>query len=132
VTHLGCAERRAAARPPRRGGLLWLLFPAALASAALAGAQAQEIPAESDSLIRLGAQLYQREGCPLCHRIRGEGGTVGPALDGIAARRPDPAWYVRFLQDPAAVVQGSVMPPFGHLSETHRMALATYLLALGP
>ena len=109
-----------------------MLLQAALALVTLAGAQGQEIPTESAVLMRLGAQVYQREGCPLCHRIQGEGGTVGPALDGISTRRPDPAWYVRFLRDPAAVVQGSVMPPFGHLSESQLRALATYLVTLGP
>ena len=66
----------------------------------------------------------------LCHRIGGAGGTVGLALDGIALRRSDPAWYVRFLRDPAAVVPDAKMPLFGQLPEPQLQALAAYLLSL--
>src|SRR5450756_1590029 len=64
------------ARAPR--GRLTVLLSAAMSLMAAAGAHAQQPAAEPALLIQLGAQLYQREGCPLCHRIRGEGGAVGP------------------------------------------------------
>jgi mono/diheme cytochrome c family protein len=116
------------ARAPR--GRLTVLLSAAMSLMAAAGAHAQQPAAEPVLLIQLGAQLFQREGCPLCHRIRGEGGAVGPALDDVAARQPDLQWYLRFLREPTAVMEGAVMPAYGQLSENQRTALATFLLNL--
>jgi mono/diheme cytochrome c family protein len=57
--------------------------------------------------------------CILCHALKGQGSNVGPALDGIAARK-DPAYIRQSLLEPNAVLaQGfeylkvSPMPPMG-------------------
>jgi len=50
-------------------------------------AQDPKVAPEVTALVQQGARLYQREGCPIRHRIAGAGGTVGPGLDGVARRR---------------------------------------------
>jgi mono/diheme cytochrome c family protein len=99
-------------------------------TAAPGGAQDSGAPPGPAALAQQGALFYQREGCPICHRIGGTGGIAGPALDGVATRRPDPAWYVGFLRDPASVKKDAPMPPFGHLPEAQLRAIAAYLLTL--
>jgi len=47
--------------------------------------------------------------CVACHAVGGQGGTVGPALDGVGSRR-DAAYLTRWLQDPQAVKPGTTMP----------------------
>jgi nitric oxide reductase subunit C len=47
--------------------------------------------------------------CIACHALGGQGGNVGPALDGVGARL-DPAYIQRWLLDPMAVKADSKMP----------------------
>ncbi|MCC6765910.1 MAG: c-type cytochrome [Deltaproteobacteria bacterium] len=47
--------------------------------------------------------------CVACHVLGGQGGTVGPALDGIGARR-DAAYLHDWLTDPRAVKADARMP----------------------
>lgn len=127
-----CPEASRAGRSPERAGLRAFLLAGALgiASPAVAAAQNLGQPSDAAALAAQGAVFYQREGCPICHRIGGAGGIAGPALDGVAARHPDPAWYVSFLRDPASVKKDAPMPPFGHLPEHQLRALAAYLLTI--
>jgi cbb3-type cytochrome oxidase cytochrome c subunit len=62
--------------------------------------------------------------------VEGIGGTSGPDLTHIGARQPDPAWHMAHFKDPASVVPGSAMPPYGHLSEEELKALTDYMLSL--
>jgi nitric oxide reductase subunit C len=50
-----------------------------------------------------------RQICVTCHSIGGQGGNVGPALDGIASRR-DGDWLRKWLANPVAVKADSKMP----------------------
>lgn len=36
----------------------------------------------------LGAAVFTGKGCVRCHQVRGSGGVIGPALDGLAGRGP--------------------------------------------
>lgn len=47
--------------------------------------------------------------CVACHALGGQGGIVGPALDGIGSRR-DAAYLSKWIHDPAAVKPGTAMP----------------------
>ncbi len=96
-------------RCPPAGARLTLLAAAFMGAASPAAAQEPKAALDATALIQQGARFYHREGSPICHRIAGAGGTVGPALDGVAARRPDAAW---------------------HLPEPQLRALAAYLLTL--
>jgi nitric oxide reductase subunit C len=47
--------------------------------------------------------------CVACHSLAGEGGAVGPALDGVGARR-DRAYLQQWLNDPHSVKADARMP----------------------
>ncbi|WP_455371729.1 cytochrome b N-terminal domain-containing protein, partial [Petrachloros mirabilis] len=55
------------------------------------------IPTIDPSVAR-GKALYARHQCMACHRIHGEGATVGPDLSYIADQRPDRQWHLRHLR----------------------------------
>lgn len=82
------------------------------------------------ALVAAGKTVYDDNGCASCHKIAGEGESVGPALDGTGARHPDLDWQIRHMKDPASEVKGSTMPAYDTLSEADLKALATYLLSL--
>jgi putative heme-binding domain-containing protein len=50
-----------------------------------------------------GKAVYQKLGCSSCHVVAGEGGTLGPELTNIGARRA-PAYLRQAVVDPAAVL----------------------------
>jgi len=82
-----------------------------------------------DSSVARGKALYARHQCMACHRIHGEGATVGPDLSYIADQRPDRQWHLRHLRDPQSVSPGSIMPAF-QLNERDLNDLTSYLLSL--
>lgn len=66
--------------------------------------------------------------CVTCHAVQGRGGSVGPALDGVADRL-DAAYLNRWIHDPAAVKPGTLMPKLP-LSEAQISELTAYLSTL--
>jgi nitric oxide reductase subunit C len=56
-----------------------------------------------------GQRLYQSLGCHACHMINGIGGTTGPDLTKVGAKR-DRAWLVGHFKDPDEYVKNSPMP----------------------
>lgn len=75
-----------------------------------------------------GQRLFTAKGCQGCHSLGGKGGTLGPALDQVAARH-DSQWIITHFRNPAAVTPGSIMPQF-NLSEQENRALTEFLLSL--
>lgn len=74
--------------------------------------------------------------CIRCHQVNGEGGVVGPLLDGIAGRK-DANYLRESLVDPQATiaegfpVEVSPMPPFGVLLSPQELEdVLAYLLTL--
>jgi cytochrome c551/c552 len=70
-----------------------------------------------------GEQLFLKHpaACVLCHSLKGQGSTVGPALDGIATRAT-PAYIHESLMEPSKVIAKgyeqfkiSPMPPMGDI-----------------
>jgi ubiquinol-cytochrome c reductase cytochrome b subunit len=59
----------------------------------------------------IGRQLVAAQGCTSCHVINGEGGSVGPSLDGIAARR-GPAYIHSYIENPKSLNPNATMPSF--------------------
>jgi cytochrome c oxidase cbb3-type subunit 2 len=47
---------------------------------------------------------------------------TGPDLANIGARQPDETWHLLHLYNPVITSPGSIMPPFGYLFETRRIA----------
>lgn len=89
-------------------------------------APAAEVPALS-AYDRQKAQalLRDRHSCLGCHRLDGEGGRVGPALDGVGARRRD-GYLLRILAHPDSAAPGTVMPRI-RMTDERRRLLAGYL-----
>jgi mono/diheme cytochrome c family protein len=78
--------------------------------------------------LRLAAQTYA-EHCVMCHWISGDGGTLGPDLPVVGARR-DESFIRAMIEDPVAATgsQESVMPDFrSQLSAEQISALVRYL-----
>jgi mono/diheme cytochrome c family protein len=70
--------------------------------------------------------VHQRLACLGCHALGGEGGRIGPRLDGVAARL-QPSFVRAVVADPARVVPGSGMPR-QHLEARDADRVAAYLL----
>ncbi|MCB9602528.1 MAG: c-type cytochrome [Sandaracinus sp.] len=66
--------------------------------------------------------------CVACHAVGGRGGSVGPALDGVASRF-DREYFTRWLADPGSVRPGTTMPKLP-LSDEHIGQLSDYLATL--
>lgn len=66
--------------------------------------------------------------CTACHAVDGQGGHIGPALDGVADRF-DEAYLGRWLRDPASVRPETTMPQLA-LSDAQVEELVTYLATL--
>lgn len=86
-----------------------------------------------------GMAAIGRYGCGACHdipRIRSARGTVGPPLDGIAARTylaghlpNSPANMMRWIQHPQHVERGTAMPEMG-VSEADARDITAFLYTL--
>lgn len=85
------------------------------------------VPAHVDDTVKVAALTYA-ETCVVCHRISGEGGTVGPDLTFVGRRRPEKEIH-SFIEDPEGIMgEPSVMPAFGtRLTPGQIDALARYL-----
>lgn len=70
--------------------------------------------------------LRDRWSCLGCHQLGGDGGRIGPPLDGVA-QRLTPAFLRAFIEDPAHLAPGTVMP--ASLEQADRLDLmASFLL----
>ncbi len=86
-----------------------------------------------------GEQIFHKHpaACVLCHMLKGQGSTVGPALDGIATRAT-PAYIRESLLEPSKVIAKgfeqfkiSPMPPMGDLFSPQEISdLEAYLQTL--
>lgn len=66
--------------------------------------------------------------CMSCHTVGGQGGAVGPSLDGVGSRMTE-AEIAAFIGDPQKVRPGTAMPNLG-LSDPVKTELASYLAGL--
>lgn len=66
--------------------------------------------------------------CSACHAVGGQGGTVGPALDGVAGRFSEDELHT-WLSNPSAVKPGTAMPNL-NLSDELRAELVAWLVTL--
>lgn len=66
--------------------------------------------------------------CLACHSLKGQGGQVGPALDGVGSRR-DAKFIENWIRDPLAVKADSKMPKLP-LSEPDVAELVAFLSQL--
>lgn len=78
-------------------------------------------------LIAYGKTLYRQEGCFTCHKLDGQGGTIGPDLSIEGTRGRSREWLIGHFKDPPQYTPGSVMPSFKNLTPEQLQALATFL-----
>lgn len=100
--------------------------PAAEAAPA-AKTSSTEAPAQLATALD-GKALFGAKTCGACHQLTGVAGAVGvvgPSLDGVS-QRYDKAYLTKWIQDPAAVKPGTMMPNLG-LSNAEAEAIADFL-----
>ena len=59
-----------------------------------------------------GEQLLQQNGCRGCHKIAGDGGTIGPSLDRLFERRTE-TWVRTQIKRPRTHNSKTLMPELG-------------------
>ncbi|MBI5189831.1 MAG: cytochrome b N-terminal domain-containing protein [Nitrospirae bacterium] len=79
--------------------------------------------------VSTGKRLYGELGCSGCHNLGGQGGKVGPPLEGVGTRR-DRAWIKGHFREPSKFSPGSTMPPFAQLPDRDLDALTDYMMSL--
>lgn len=72
--------------------------------------------------------LFYEKACLSCHKLRGQGGDIGPEIDN-AGKLHDAEWHIRHFQDPKSVVATSEMPNL-NLSEQQARALTFLMMSL--
>ncbi len=84
----------------------------------------------TNELVSIGKDVYDRKGCAGCHKISGAGGDLGPDLSNEGnVLLHDVQWHKSHFKDPSSVVPGSVMPKID-LLERESEALAAYMISL--
>jgi len=108
-------------------GVSWLTWQAVLTTPpALADDRSSRLTATEV----VGRQLVDAQGCRSCHVIGGQGASVGPSLDGVAARRPA-AYIHSYIEDPKNLNPGASMPSFlPPLTHEQVEDITQYLLTL--
>lgn len=74
-------------------------------------------------------ELINSLGCKGCHQLAGEGGSLGPAFDGIGKRLQEKELREQ-LVNPKAKNPNSMMPAFASLPEKDLKVLVDYLKSL--
>lgn len=75
-----------------------------------------------------GKTLVQQRGCVGCHIVEGQGGKMGPALDGVSVRRSE-TFVLQQLRNPLVNNPASLMPNLG-LAPEEVAAIWAYLRTL--
>lgn len=90
----------------------------------------KRMPMDRSSMVgpAQGKALVGQRGCVGCHVVEGQGGTMGPSLDGVSQRRSE-EFVFRQLRDPKANNPRSLMPNLG-LLDTEIAAIWSYLETL--
>ena len=72
--------------------------------------------------------LFYTKACLSCHKLRGQGGDVGPDISN-AGKLHDAEWHFRHFKDPKSVVETSKMPN-PNLSDEESHALVFLMMSL--
>jgi mono/diheme cytochrome c family protein len=78
------------------------------------------------SMRKAEALLRDKQPCLGCHRLGGEGGRIGPDLSSLGSRLQADYVY-RIVEDPQAVIEGTVMPKI-EMPEATLELIVSYLL----
>jgi mono/diheme cytochrome c family protein len=78
---------------------------------------------------RHGAEVFKAQGCRGCHQLKGNGGTVGPALDGVGKRMNQKRLRQQIVAHETTQTS-AIMPDYRHLPPAEVQALVDYLQGL--
>lgn len=67
-------------------------------------------PAAASDQSRKGESIFRTLNCMACHQVRGVGGDLGPALDGVGGRRSRDFLLMRLSNDPEEVEKFARVP----------------------
>jgi mono/diheme cytochrome c family protein len=126
--HVIMQHMRVIAEMPTRQTREVLAFLQASNGANTAEAAAQAPAAEPAAGSADAPGTIAQMGCLGCHAIAGNGGNLGPSLDGVGARR-SAEYLSRKLQNPRFDNPQSIMPAAG-LSDAQRTRIVEYLTTL--
>ena len=101
-----------------RGGILLLSVIAVILASASSGAQSLS----AFSKQKAERLLQERLPCLGCHKLKGDGGTIGPDLTTVRERRSR-AYIAAMISDPQRVVPGSAMPRILMPESTRRLII---------
>ncbi len=122
------------------------LLPARLTQASCGACHAPDSPLMADKRhapkLARGRRLFLDRGCQSCHKLRGVGGQLGPALDGeglkikhqlpmahVKGEHTLANWLEQHFADPQGIVAKSQMRP-PRLTPAENEALTVYMLSL--
>lgn len=89
--------------------------------------RARRIGDSTMNLRELALRTIDEQGCRDCHRIAGEGATIGPNLSDEWTRGRSDEWLLGHFRDPGAFTPGTMMPSFSNLSDRELKALVMFL-----
>lgn len=87
-----------------------------------------QTPAGETVVVSSNRPKVYNQMCVACHALQGQGGAIGPALDGVGSRR-DADYIKRWLINPLAIKENSKMPKLP-LSEADIVELTAFLSQL--
>ncbi|MCM2282650.1 MAG: cytochrome c [Bdellovibrionaceae bacterium] len=99
----------------------------AIASPIKSGTAGSETTSAADVNVAAKPAVFDQM-CTACHSVQGVGGAIGPALDGVGARR-DSGFLSTWLKDPLSLKPDSRMPKLP-LSESQVSELVVFLSGL--
>ncbi len=77
-----------------------------------------------------GAQLFHSLGCIGCHRVKGQGGTIGPGLSSESLKSKSRTWLITQIRDPKKHDPNTIMPAFSSATDQQVNELVDYLQSL--
>lgn len=84
----------------------------------------------SSGEVQKGEQVFQSSGCSGCHKVHGQGGSVGPELSGAALQGKNRQWLIEQITAPKSHNPESIMPAFTNLGQENLNNLVSYLTSL--
>ena len=75
-----------------------------------------------------GSQLVNSLGCIACHRVNGQGGTLGPELTGAILKGKSRPWLITQIRNSKAHFPNSIMPAFSSLTNQQVNDVVDFLL----
>jgi ubiquinol-cytochrome c reductase cytochrome b subunit len=103
---------------------------AAIPAATKTASTTTDPPASLSLGAQHGAQLFYSLGCIGCHRVHGQGGTIGPDLSSGVMRGKSRQWLIAQIRDPKEHDPNTIMPAFSSATDQQVNDVVDYLLTL--